>query len=775
MRRYLPRVRRAPLLALLLAAAGCRATPPRDGGEGLGVPAEGLPADVAAAERAIREGKPDLAERILESAGGIDASAPERSWLLAGLWSSRAALAKARVEAERLPPRGFGAVLRAHLANDSREREAAVLRETRGRAAGWAHLEMALVLAEEGDREAAARSHAARAAAIGPAFVRREALLLSAQQALEQKRAPEGLALARAAAIVDPTDSRPPSTASRLAARLGRRSEATIDALEAHRLQPASLRAARRLADLVRDDPGEEAERSVRTGLRGIAVSAGGNSERAALDGLLAERAGDRETAIAAYRRALDDGAEPVPVDRHLRHLLFAAGRYGEALALLRGAVPPASVARRGNVRAGAWAALDAAAQGVAAAGEPSPASRRRLAVALDGVGAVEDAAIVVSGLDDPESRALGARLDAVVAFERAFRSALEEGYRAPASGAEAPPLESLLDRLGALARSHLPPEDHGSFASPRTGLRNAPLLGRWLDHSVATTSPIVAWFRRHGQHLVIGQREGNPPEAVLLSLAALVPGAEIHTHGRAYRHDLAVGYDRVVRPFLDFQGGGLSGAALPDGVWLDADASRREAATLRLARRADATLVARVREAGASPPAPDGPDGVFALDDTAGLALRLSLDELAATGGDPWACFAVLEAHESGHVFDLDRHLPVAKGLPATIGLLARAGFSLDVAEARLEGRAQLSSLVESGRPRLALLDLVRPLPLLERSPEAHDRGYRDVVARLLRRLYAESARHPRIDPTKKLLPQLDRLSAAELEALGRAIDEDR
>jgi hypothetical protein len=528
----------------------------------------------------------------------------------------------------------------------------------------------------------------------------------------------------------------------------------------------------------VRDEPGDDVEREVRDALPAIPRASSGNPERRALEGLLAERAGARDDAVDAYRAALAEGADPVPVDRHLRRLLLARGERRAALSLLRGAVPPASVARAGNLRGAAWAELDAAGAAIpdGASEDVDPRALLRLARALEGVGAIEDAALVASGGADASARAESARLAGVVAFERALRLAVEEGYRAPAAGRDPPPLEDLLARIASLARTHLAPEDRAAFDEPLRGLETAPLIGRWLDHAAERpASPLVAWFRARGQHLVIGQRTGQPPEAVLLSLAALVPGAAIRTHGRVYRHDLAVGYDRIVRAFVDFQGGALSGAALPDGVWLDADASRREAAALRLVRRADPVLLARARASGASPPAPDGPEGVFALDDPAGLALRLALEHDRRFGDDPWPCFSVLEAHESGHVFDLDRHLPIAKGLPATVGLLARAGFSLDAAEARLEGRAQLSSLVESGHPHLALLDMVRPLPLLERAPEAHARGYRDVVARLVRRLHADAARHPSIDPSAKLLPQLDRLTPSELVELGRAVDEDR
>ncbi len=297
------------------------------------------------------------------------------------------------------------------------------------------------------------------------------------------------------------------------------------------------------------------------------------------------------------------------------------------------------------------------------------------------------------------------------------------------------------------------------------------PLLGFWLDHSTDTTSPLVARFRRYGKFLVFGQRSGQPPEAILLSIASLARGAEIRTMGRVFRHDVAIGYDRRLRSYLDHQGGFLSGACLPDGLWLDADSARREEHGLRAAASVDPMLARRLAEVAADPPRPDGPAGALATDDAAGVALRLLRKHLEDAGGDRWGVLAVLRAHESGHVLDLARHLPVARGLPATAGLLASEGFSIARVEARIEGRAQLAAVCDSRYPRLALVELVRSLPDASTAPEAHERGYRDVVGALLEHLHAHANRYPALDPTRKLLPQLDRLSSEEVRAAARAV----
>ena len=154
-------------------------------------------------------------------------------------------------------------------------------------------------------------------------------------------------------------------------------------------------------------------------------------------------------------------------------------------------------------------------------------------------------------------------------------------------------------------------------------------------------------------------------------------------------------------------------------------------------------------------------------------VSFRLVRRYLARAGADPWGSFDVLRAHESGHVLDLARHLPIVPRLPATTALLASEGFSFGRVEARLEGRAQLAAVRDARDPDLALVDLVRPLPLFERSPEAHDRGYRDVVAKMVRVLEAQPRRWPQVDRSRKILPQLDRLSPEEIRDLADQVAE--
>ncbi len=186
---------------------------------------------------------------------------------------------------------------------------------------------------------------------------------------------------------------------------------------------------------------------------------------------------------------------------------------------------------------------------------------------------------------------------------------------------------------------------------------------------------------------------------------------------------------------------------------------------------RSDPSLAADLDGAVADPSPPDGIEGVFAMDEPQLIGLRLARRYFARVGADPWGSFHVLRAHEYGHVLDLSRHLPIAKGLPATAGLVASEGFAFNRVEARLEGRAQLASVRDARDPDLALVDLVRSLPNEERSPEAHERGYRSVVEAMLRRLWLARAAYPAVDPTRKLLSQLDRLTPDQIRALAEDV----
>jgi hypothetical protein len=150
---------------------------------------------------------------------------------------------------------------------------------------------------------------------------------------------------------------------------------------------------------------------------------------------------------------------------------------------------------------------------------------------------------------------------------------------------------------------------------------------------------------------------------------------------------------------------------------------------------------------------------------------VRLALRYVERSGADAWGAFRVLRAHEFGHVLDLARHLPIGPRLPATLRLLAAEGFAFERVEARLEAQAQLAAIADAPDPDLALADAVAVLPLVTRTPEAHDRGYRDLSRRFAEFVAAHAAEYPAIDPARKVVAQLDRLTPQEIRGVARAL----
>ena len=120
------RYRPALLLVALLVGVGCRASGPgvSRGPQGAAAPGghAGLAPDVAAAEQDLRDLRADRAVARLEAAGGIAVDAPERSWLLIGLYLGRCDTARARALTAALPDGPMARVLRSRAARDPARR-----------------------------------------------------------------------------------------------------------------------------------------------------------------------------------------------------------------------------------------------------------------------------------------------------------------------------------------------------------------------------------------------------------------------------------------------------------------------------------------------------------------------------------------------------------------------------------------------------------------------------------------------------------------------------
>lgn len=753
------------LACLLPCLLGCILGIPavREAGAGASKP---IPVRVIQARQRLRAQDTGAALDLLEPHRPLTAAEPERSWLLAHIWHERSEGPRARAAAWAMPRSSFRTALVASLAEDP----AGALQEVRYALYRcrdpWLELTGAYLQQVLGDGPAA-RAHALRARGRGSVFVDVDALLVIARTYLADGRLGDAAVAAAAASRLAPEDARTYLIGAAAARRDGHPGSAAAFLVEALRQVPTSESYAWRLAELLRRDPDAALARRVGQALAGVVRRP--NPEREALLAWLAKQRGAEGEAVARYERALADGANPIPAEQELRGLLARRGDYRRVVELLLSAIPEDVREDPRNLRRGAWAALRQAVE-AAPDGHANEDRRVVLARALVAVGAHDEARAVLGVAAGAAARDLAGRLAAHRAFLRDFETALEGGYRQKDRKREPPGLPAMLSVMTRLARRHLPADEVCAFASPTRGLRSVSCVGSWLDHSTDTTSPIVAYFRRYGTYLVLGRRNDQPVEAVLLSLGSLVRDQTITTRGHRYRHDVAVGFDRRLRSFVSSLGGDLGGACLPDGIWMDADSVRALEHGIRLVPTRDRSWI-RIVSRGPRLVAPDTPDGVLALGEGAGAGARLLLRYLERCKDDPWGSFRTLRAHEYGHLVELRRHLPLRQGLAASLALLAESRFSLAVAERTLEMRAQLAAVAESPDPDLALAEMLLAIPVYTADPDPHDAGYQDGVRRLMVEVRARPDLYPQIAPCYRILPQLDRLSDAQIRQAARAV----
>jgi hypothetical protein len=743
----------------------CGATTP-----GEGVQADPPPAPVpslAALDEAralLRSHQAGAALRRLRAEGGMSLAAPERTWLLAQLAPLVDGVAATRAEIAALPRSPLRAALWALLSDRAAPARDELHLLLRRSSDPWLELAQAHLLARLGEFHLSRRA-AARAARSRRPFLRVEALLTEARAAVEEGALEEALASARAAGALTARDARPALLAAEILRRVGRLGEARRETLEGLRRAPRNEGAARRLAELVRDD-----HEAVDPALWATLDSAfePTNPEAWGLRSARAEAEGRPADALADIDHALASGAHPIPLERRRRHLLAALGRYRELADALLAAVPATTRSRPDNLWGPRWSALEQSAAAAPGSQAPAPA-RLAFAQALIGLGALEDARHVLRALPDAQSAAVLARLEGHLAFEGALKREVEAGYRAGNLKQAPRSVDALLAEVARLAARHLAPDEAAALRAPQAGLRRVAMLGAWLDHRARSTAPLVAHFRAYGRYLVFGQRADQPCEAIVLSLAVLVESAPLTTRGQRHKHDFALGYDRVLRSFIDAQGGGLAGACLPDGLWLDADAALDSEHDVRSLLRRDPSLLEAARRMPL--PRADGPEGPFALFDQGGVLVRLLAAYVARNPQGRWGSLGTLHAHENGHVIDIRRHLPLWNGLPATLSLLAREGLSFARFEAELERRAQLASVIDAPDPDLALAEMIEMLPAEEHEPEAHAAGYRNGLDRIVRHVWSRPDLYPQIDRSARVLPQLDRLSLEQLRRAARAV----
>jgi tetratricopeptide (TPR) repeat protein len=359
-------------------------------------------------------------------------------------------------------------------------------------------------------------------------------------------------------------------------------------------------------------------------------------------------------------------------------------------------------------------------------------------------------------GASDPEiettrRRRLSAGLRSfVLTFTRAMRARYRH-YRA--TGGEAESFDAFLEWARDLYE-----RTTGRGLGPAVEPMQFAFVGTLVDPTLEGTEPLVRACAEEGLLLVLGQRRGGPPEAMLAEILHREPMRTLRVRGTEIeREQIRVGW-RYLSGYQEWGGGGdLAGLALVRCVILDMHAVARWEGDLR--RRLQ--LLEPRREALFATPALDD-EPVTAIDDPAGVAERLYLAGDFDLAGE-------VGVHEDSHLVDAERHLPVGSHAFRNFGLALRRGFSAGEILAFLERNAQLTAIAEGPAPLAALASCCAALG----DPGVHAKAYGEIVQGMVDEIHARPESYPEIDPARVILQQLHRLPESRVRQLGRVLVE--
>jgi hypothetical protein len=443
---------------------------------------------------------------------------------------------------------------------------------------------------------------------------------------------------------------------------------------------------------------------------------------------LIEERRGDLRAALRHAREAYRRAPAEESLAERVRELAERAGRE-----------PLRSAARLFEAEGGAGEGLALLSASRIAAADGDPLRARTLADRAQAAGITEAEATPARGVPP-----------ALRTFVIEFTRAVAARYRHYAATGE----HESFPEFHAFARAL-----YERTTGRRLGKAGRPLeyafVGKLVDPTERTDEPLVADLRRHGLLLVLGQRSGGPPEAMLAALERVEPSARVAVRGVEVEREVLWIGARHVAGYQEWAGGGdLAGLALPGLVIVDlAAVARWEGEILREQARLEP-----FREEILAEPALEDPPWT-AIVDPAGVAQRLCLD------GSFDVAREVLK-HEEAHLVDADRHLPVFKHPFRNIELAVTRGFSSSDILAYLERNAQLTAIAEGTAPRAALATCCGALG----RGGVHASGYTEIVAAFVKEIAARPEAHPEIDPERVIVQQLHRLSDEQIRALARA-----
>jgi len=296
----------------------------------------------------------------------------------------------------------------------------------------------------------------------------------------------------------------------------------------------------------------------------------------------------------------------------------------------------------------------------------------------------------------------------------------------------------------------------------------------------------IAALFDRLGRFALLGRAIGQGgPDVTVLRVLHVEERAGEHL-GRPFRGTVFWCQGADVPGRFGRRGASISGAALHEGYYVDLEVLESEHARwrfledrfgprperLRAALEAPGALVPALLRAEASP--------ALGAGDRVRLAVMAEAGDGALTVPPIDAFAEVVALHEEGHLCDRAQWYPItfARALRLA-GYALSHGFDGGAISRDLEARAQLVALCVAPDPRLPLIDLLDAAEA-DGGPQLtpHAAAYRELLAALLTRLDGTYERGeldglgrgaPGLDPGRRWIDQLHRLSPATIRALAR------
>jgi len=446
---------------------------------------------------------------------------------------------------------------------------------------------------------------------------------------------------------------------------------------------------------------------------------------------LAAQRLGWRSIATSAAQVAV--GLAPLD-QAAMNRLAIAARREGRKSALTEAAEVLTQVGEGGS----ADALLAAARLWVDADGD----ARAQAALAL----AVKAGALQAELEACTRAKPTGALGE----FARSFTAGTQARYRHFRVTGQAESLDQFVDWARAQYEAAT-----GEKLEPRGSFQSYPFVGKLVDATAESDEPLVRRLAEQGILLVLGQRSGGPPEAILARIIRRTHRETVRVRGQSVEREAIWIEKPELSGYVEWAGGGdLAGLALGAVVLVDLHAAAQWEGALRRRRErqrpyADEALSQQALE----------DDPITAVDDPAGVADRL----LFGTDID---LAAEILVHEDAHLADAARFLPVGGNLLRGFGLALSHGFQAEKVVAHLERNAQLTAIAEGPHPRAAFSVCCAAIG----GSGPHSLGYTQIVRAFVNRIHADPTAYPAIDRSRVIVQQVHRLSAAEIRALAVA-----